>query len=1177
MERLKNEYEKISEKIRIEKEKESERLFTSLVDLFYEESKNKENDDQENDDVYENKKTMFSLYCARASVNYHMIRNGNDQYEMQMAEDIQNMAEQIQWLEGRFSIKGQVLADIVDILEIVGEIPEEMVLKCLKCEPPETEQKVTADLFHLVMEICQYFFQEEQSENIGDLLKRLIQKSRERNFLTHHRELVIEVLARWGEMFPETGLEICRSESVNFFPENDDYGADFLWFYGCILESLQDMKKAITIFHRCYILREKLYGALNWFTVISKREYNFCLWIVKKDKNAFQNLKAFIKDTKKENYSSISEEVIDEIKGKTLYVLLYEMVNAQDLEDFEYYLNLYELICDKYEGCSERYLQKKIAYNFRGNYEISRENYMLAEKAFLQALSADWPEESELLLTQAQIKSNLLCIYSLQNDIKKMIPLLQELLEILEEDAEYKQLEKRDEYRIYSLMVSLEMQGLWEISEEEINDLRELAYDTCSRIIECSEEIVPYAKEMAAFLISAVAFLIGDDHTTIEEKELCRKALRVVEANQEFYELSKSQQSLLFYISAVVSWDLKLEDVESYIQKSLEMQEDSRIVSSIQLVVLQFTGLYYAQNHNVAIGKEYIEKTLKKVDSLWRSYVRYLNENRLLQILSPVQEIFTGCYTFIREYETLEYAYEKILQYKALASLAGKERNRILHKHYENTKLLTQIQELQNKIASWETENIFRDASNEYENAENMLRELEAEFSLYFPMDNDFVSITLENVYKNLPEDAVVIEYFTCWQISETENDQEPKNVSGIDVYIIYKKNGQCKLERVTVPDAIRVQSAAAEFLNILQAKANGFANISQMERLEILRSMLYKDLIQPVEGYIQNVQVLYIAPDYDLLNLPFGILCDEDENLLDEKYTIIEIECARDFLYGYTDCPAPKDMLILGNPEYRIRENKWILRTDAEDSQLERWVNTEIMSLPFSEAEIRQISKRTGNPYYSGKDASKKRFLSAGEYRNIHVATHGYFDLDMETESIYSSGLLFTGVDNWRKNGKLSKEYGNGVVTADEVSRMNLHGTELMVLSSCLSGMNEIFDDKGFHGMIGALSAAGVRYVVSTFWAANDFSTAIFMDVFYYEYIENRQSPPNALKRAKQYLKHITIGQLRKEGWFDYLKTIIWDLNGRKVIETYEKCNDRVRPFKNEEYWGGFVCYRCN
>lgn len=73
MEKLKNEYEKISEKIRIEKEKESERLFTSLVDLFYEENKNRENDDQENDDVYENKKTMFSLYCARASVNYQMI------------------------------------------------------------------------------------------------------------------------------------------------------------------------------------------------------------------------------------------------------------------------------------------------------------------------------------------------------------------------------------------------------------------------------------------------------------------------------------------------------------------------------------------------------------------------------------------------------------------------------------------------------------------------------------------------------------------------------------------------------------------------------------------------------------------------------------------------------------------------------------------------------------------------------------------------------------------------------------------------------------------------------------------------------------------------------------------------------------------------------------------------
>lgn len=1178
MKKLRNEYEKISEKIRLEKKRESERLFSSLIELFYEENENGEDEGQ--DAVYENKITLFSLYCVRAVINYHMIQNEDDKYEIQMKEDIQKMAEQVQWLEGAFSIEGQLLADIVDILEIVGNIPEETVLRCLQCEPPKTEPKVTADLFHLTMLICQYFFEEGQGEIIENLLKRLIQKSRERNFLTNHRELVVEVLARWGEEFPETGQEICHSESVNFFPENDSYGGDFLWFYGCILEQLQNMKKAVTIFHRCYLLREKIYGASSWFTVISKREYHLCLWIVKKDINAYQNLKKFAETVKKEDYPDTPEELIDVIKGKTLYVILGEMSLCQKFEEFELYLTLYESICEKWEGIAEPLLQKRLSYNYRGIYELSRENHILAEHAFLQALNSEWPEECEVFLTQAQVKSNLLCSYSTENNIEKALPLLQELLEILEEDTEYKQLSKKEEYCIYSLLISLEEQGIVDISEEELCALKNLVFETCVQIQECSEEIAEYAREIAIFLISTVMFLREEDRSTQEEKELYRKTLYVVERNTDFYRLSPNQQLLLFYISAEVSWDLQLSDTESYVQKSIEMQKNTPILSAIQLLILQFAGMYYSKTKNDVLGKKYIEETLEKMTLLWQSYVRYLNDHRLLQIISPEQENFGVCYEIIRTRETIEYAYEKVLQYKALASLAGKERNRILHKHYENTELLREIQELQNKIASLETESIFRDTIIEYENLENMLLELEAKFSNFFPKNYDFITINLENVCRKIPEGAAVIEYFTCHRICQTDEagrDSETVNELIIDVYILMKENGQCMLKRVTIPNAIKVQSAASEFLSILQAKSRGNVNIEQMERLETLRSMLYQELIRPLEGYIQNAQILYIAPDYELLNFPFGILCDEDENLLDAKYTIVEIECARDFLYGVAEDAASKETLILGNPEYRVRESKWLEQENHEEYYPERFAMDGINSLPFTEAEIRQISKRTGSPYYSGKEASKKRFLSAGDYCNIHVATHGYFDLDMETESIYSSGLMFTGVEDWRQCGTVSEEYGNGIVTADEVSRMDLHGTELMVLSSCLSGMNEIFNDKGFHGMIGALSAAGVRYVISHLWSANDFSTAIFMDAFYREFIENQQSPPVALKRAKQYLKHITIGQLRQQGWFTYLKRIITDTKGRKVIQAYEKCNDRVRPFKNEEYWGGFVCYQCN
>ena len=236
-----------------------------------------------------------------------------------------------------------------------------------------------------------------------------------------------------------------------------------------------------------------------------------------------------------------------------------------------------------------------------------------------------------------------------------------------------------------------------------------------------------------------------------------------------------------------------------------------------------------------------------------------------------------------------------------------------------------------------------------------------------------------------------------------------------------------------------------------------------------------------------------------------------------------------------------------------------------------------DINQLPFSELEVQLVGKHSRSRYYSGMDASKNLILTADGYRNIHIATHGYFDLADMGKTIYSSCLLLSGVKNWLKTGEISEVYGNGIITADEVSRLDLRSVELAVLSSCFNGMSGITGNKGFHGMVGALSAAGVHYVISHLWSADDFGTAVLMDMFYYMYIEKRQTPPEALRLAKNYLRNVTIGHLRKQKWFAYIKEHMPELYSKKMVQVYESYDDQVRPFKNESYWGGFSCYWCN
>ncbi len=118
----------------------------------------------------------------------------------------------------------------------------------------------------------------------------------------------------------------------------------------------------------------------------------------------------------------------------------------------------------------------------------------------------------------------------------------------------------------------------------------------------------------------------------------------------------------------------------------------------------------------------------------------------------------------------------------------------------------------------------------------------------------------------------------------------------------------------------------------------------------------------------------------------------------------------------------------------------------------------------------------------------------------------------------------------------------------------MDLTSTKLVVLSSCLSGMNEVFLSTGFHGMVSAFSAAGVKYVISSLWSVNDLATAVFMDAFYSYYANGAEEPPTALRKAQDYLRDATIEELRMQGWFEVIRISFWMRKVRNLWNHWKK-----------------------
>ncbi|MDO5137778.1 MAG: CHAT domain-containing protein, partial [Oscillospiraceae bacterium] len=699
------------------------------------------------------------------------------------------------------------------------------------------------------------------------------------------------------------------------------------------------------------------------------------------------------------------------------------------------------------------------------------------------------------IVTVPQIKSNLLMIYYAQNDAAMALPLLIDLLEVLKSDSKDSILTEKDEYRIYTLVSSLEAQGMIEVDDDEIDNAKSFLQESCVKIIELSPELPECKRELAVFIISSIPLVLQYGAITKEDQRLYLSALDRIRREYLVFPLDKMQMVILYYISALLSWNIGAPQTEKLFSLAVQSAEDAILLLPTKIAISASYASFLATTRKYNTAVFYVGKALSFIEALWKSCVRYLNDSRLIQILLPSQIQFTGCYALLRALEDTESRYERVLQFKALASLAGRERNRIIHSPYIDRKLLKSIKDTQDIIATLETENLFRDITNDYDTEKTKLRKLEALFAEKFPKSNEFVEISVDAVDKAIPDNCVVIEYFYCTlQYGEDQSDIaliEPE--MGFDVFVTQKRNSKCHRYSFSIGDGEKITSAAEEFVEILQAESNNSATLEQMYKVNDLRSWIYNCLINPILPYIEGYETVYIAPDNNLINLPFEILYDDKQELLEDKYIVVKIECARDFLYKRNGEGAPEDNLIIGNPMYELREQE-LGERDACRKEHTRSINIDackITPLPFTQIEVEKIGKYLKSICYTGKLASKYLLERNNSYQNIHIATHGYFDISNFDKSMYSSCLLFSGVCNWLKDGNINETYGNGIVTADEISRLDLKETELVVLSSCLSGMNDITVNKCFLGMIGAFSAAGVHYVITNLWEADDFSAA--------------------------------------------------------------------------------------
>ena len=93
-----------------------------------------------------------------------------------------------------------------------------------------------------------------------------------------------------------------------------------------------------------------------------------------------------------------------------------------------------------------------------------------------------------------------------------------------------------------------------------------------------------------------------------------------------------------------------------------------------------------------------------------------------------------------------------------------------------------------------------------------------------------------------------------------------------------------------------------------------------------------------------------------------------------------------------------------------------------------------------------------------------------------------------------------------------------DGILTADEISHLDLSGTKLVVLSACDTGLGHIDPLEGVLGLQRAFKQAGVESILMTLWKIPDSTTAMFMEKFY-ERLLAGDTVRQAVKAAQQHL----------------------------------------------------------
>ena len=309
----------------------------------------------------------------------------------------------------------------------------------------------------------------------------------------------------------------------------------------------------------------------------------------------------------------------------------------------------------------------------------------------------------------------------------------------------------------------------------------------------------------------------------------------------------------------------------------------------------------------------------------------------------------------------------------------------------------------------------------------------------------------------------------------------------------------------------------------------------------------LYAMLWAPLEPYLDGVTTVYFSTPGILNNLSFAAFVTPDGGYLFDKYNLFQLSTTAKLLKPRTE-EVPTSAVLMGDIYYSDRQESAAARGEMETRGTEtdfaiddfgRGIRLDHFSyLPYTKNEVANLEQtmrrrpelRDSIQIRQGKEATEHSFkeLIQGNPGIIHLATHGFFVANESDaykipfyqrhqqsvgNSMLRTGVALAGAENSWAGAELDEE-NDGILTALEVSKLNLQQTKLVALSACETALGN-YSFEGIFGLPRGFMQAGVESLLVSLWSVNDKSTALFMTEFYRAWLEERMTRHEAMRQA--------------------------------------------------------------